>query len=313
MKTDPSGETAFPDARELIASGADLNEWAASSPSWQFALAKLWSRFVPRGKGWFPRLIGEGIGRGARDVIRTATGVRLAIDPRSLDVYCSIDRSNGWWEREVTEALLRLVRPGHVVYDIGANVGFMATAVAARFGGKGVQVYAFEPQESLARAIAVTTRLNGFAGMHVYPVMLGKSPGRATLFLPAHSIHASAVSREAGALEISCPVFTLDGLVADGTLPPPDVIKIDVEGSEWNVFQGARQTLAAKKPAVIFETDVNATRFGYSRRQLCDLLRETGPYRFYAIEGERLTLADNRMDDPTVTDMVAAPEDMQVA
>lgn len=311
--TESPAVTTTPAVTELIATDAEVAEWASSPPSWQFGLAKLWSQFAPRGKGWFPRFIGQGVGRGARDVIRTACGARLAIDPRSLDVYCSIARTGGWWEREVTEALLRFVRPGHVVYDIGANVGFMSTAVAARFGGEGVRVYAFEPQPSLARAIAVTAKLNGFAGLHIYPLMLGKASGRGTLFLPAHSIHASAVSRETGAQEISCPVTTLDDLVAAGMLPPPDVIKIDVEGSEWDVFQGARQTLAATRPVIVFESDVNATRFSYSRRQLCDLLREAGPYRFYSIDGDRLTSADERMDDPLVTDMVAVPPENSVA
>jgi FkbM family methyltransferase len=174
-------------------------------------------------------------------------------------------------------------------------------------------VYAFEPQPSLARAIAVTAKLNGFAGLHIFPIMLGKVSGQASLFVPAHSIHASVVSREAGALEISCPVATLDDLVATGRLPPPDVIKIDVEGSEWDVFQGARQTLAAKRPVIIFESDVNSIRFKYTRRQLCGLLRETGPYRFYSIDGNRLVSADERMDDPFVTDMVAVPPEIAVA
>ena len=100
---------------------------------------------------------------------------------------------------------------------------------------------------------------------------------------------------------------TLDTMIAHGTLPPPDVIKIDVEGAEWDVFQGARQTLAAHRPPIVFECDVNVQRFGYTRRQLCDFLRSIGGYRFYLVGVNDLTPADDRMEDEVEGNLVALP------
>jgi hypothetical protein len=111
---------------------------------------------------------------------------------------------------------------------------------------------------------------------------------------------------------IRCPMTTLDALVAGGTLPPPDVIKIDVEGGEWDVFLGARQTLAAHRPAIIFESDANAKRFGYTRRQLCDLLHSTAGYRFYIASPDRLEPAEARMDEEIDCNMLAISPEQKV-
>ena len=142
--------------------------------------------------------------------------------------------------------------------------------------------------------------------------MLGKEPGAARLFIPSHSIHASAISREEGATSIECPVGTLDQMLADGKLAPPDVIKVDVEGGEFDVFRGGQKTIAQYRPAITFESDDNAQRFGYTRQVLCNFLRATGRYRFYAVAGQKLALAEDAIEknDFSVRDIVALPEEM---
>jgi FkbM family methyltransferase len=296
--------------RAVTVQPADLADWDRSS-SWQFKLSRFWVRHIPRGKGWFPRQIGRRFGGKMRDTIHTASGAQLAIDPASLDMYCSIEKNGGLWDPEVLEICCRFLKPGAVFYDIGANVGLMAVEVAKRFADQ-VRVFAFEPQPSLARTIAISASLNKFQNLRVFPIMLGKEPGRAELFIASHSIHASAISREAGAAVIHCPVGTIDEMLADGLLAPPDVIKIDVEGGEFDVFRGAQKTIAEHRPAITFESDENANRFGYTRKQLCDFLRETGKYRFYAIDREKLTPAEAAIEknDFSVRDMVALPEEM---
>jgi FkbM family methyltransferase len=298
--------------RPLTVDETDLANWGERS-SWQFKLSRFWVRHIPRGKGWFPRQIGRHFGSALRDTIRTASGARLAIDPASLDMYCSIENQAGLWDAEVLDVCCRFLKPGGVFYDIGANVGLMAVEVAKRFADQ-VRIFSFEPQPSLARTLAISAKLNDFSNLQVFSIMLGKEPGAARLFIPSHSIHASAISREVGAGSINCPVGTIDQLVADGTLAPPDVIKIDVEGGEFDVFRGAQKTIAEHRPAITFESDENANRFGYTRKELCEFLRETGRYRFFAITGEKLTPAEEAIEknDFSVRDMVALREEIQI-
>jgi FkbM family methyltransferase len=193
-----------------------------------------------------------------------------------------MERAGGHWDLPVLNTCLQLLSPGQVFYDIGANVGYMAIEAASRLGDK-IRTYAFEPQPELARNVAISAALNGLKNVQVFTAMLGREPGEATLFIPSHSIHASAVSAEAGATAISCPMTTIDELVQGGVMAPPDVIKIDVEGAERDVFEGARRTLTQHRSAIVFESDRNAERFGYTRRQLCDLLRQMADYVFYDI------------------------------
>ncbi len=249
-----------------------------------FRCACAWMKYAPRARGWVPRRIGRSLGRGMTCVIRTRTGALLAVDPVNLDFYCQVQLQNGVWEEDVLGACLRAIRPGDVFYDIGANAGIVAVDVARTFGER-VTVHAFEPQPTLAASLATSIALNAFTRAHVHQHLLGDTSGEADLYVPDHGVHSSLVSREAGATRLRCRMETIDGLVAAGTLPPPNVMKIDAEGAELRVLLGAQNIVSAKPPAIVFEADDNMARFGYSHRELFGLLRGFADYSFYRIDG----------------------------
>jgi hypothetical protein len=117
-------------------------------------------------------------------------------------------------------------------------------------------------------------------------VLLGDESGDGELYIPSSSIHASIVARGDHAQRLACAKTTIDAEVARGALPPPDVIKMDVEGAERSVVRGALETIARHEPCIVFESDVNQDRFGYSRADLCGELRFCADYRFFAVERE---------------------------
>ena len=78
-------------------------------------------------------------------------------------------------------------------------------------------------------------------------------------------------------------MYSLDALVAEGAVPPPSVIKVDVEGGELAVFQGAESVIRQHAPDVVFESDVNSARFGYGRDDLIALLNEYAEYEYLDI------------------------------
>ena len=285
----------------------DLSGWSDRAPL-SMRLAQAWAKYAPRGKGWVPRIVGRQFGKHWRAVIRSRNGLALAVDPIAFDTYAPI-AAKGDWDEAVLQACVAILKSGDVFYDIGANVGYISLSVAKALADS-VKVYGFEPQPSLAHHAALSAPLNTLENVQIYACMLGETAGFADLYLSAHSIHASGVTREAGAPKISCPIYRLDDLVASGALPIPTLIKIDVEGAELNVLRGASALLRDHSPYIAFETDMNADRFGYTRKDLIDFLRDRADYSFMAIEAgsDRLrAVSKEHWLDEGIRDMLAVP------
>jgi len=267
---------------EMVTSPAEASAWAPRNERvWK--VARWIHAHAPRGKGCIPRWIGRVAGDRVRAAIRTASGGRLVVNPTSFEVFAFIDVNGGLWEGHDVAACKAVLDAGQVFYDVGANAGLFSIEVAASYRDA-VEVHAFEPQSSLARSLALSAALNGFRNLHVHPVALGEYEGETELFVPATSIHASMIARDRNSQRVTCTRTSIDTEVARGALPPPDVIKMDVEGGELSVVRGATRTLASHQPCIVFESDVNQDRFGYSRADLCRELRFCADYRFFAVE-----------------------------
>ena len=161
----------------------------------------------------------------------------------------------GTLEPPVQEAMRRLLAPGDVFYDIGANVGFF-TLLGARLVGPHGRVVAFEPVPWCARAVARNIELNDFAHAEIRAEAVGAQDGRARLLVVGEASwsHLESTGRHADVREeIDVEVVSLDSLVAAGTIPPPTAMKIDTEGAELQAIEGARETIARHRPAIVCE------------------------------------------------------------
>jgi FkbM family methyltransferase len=169
--------------------------------------------------------------------------------------------ASGNLESSVQEALVRHLGPGDVVYDIGANLGFFSL-VAARLVGPEGRVLAFEPAPENAEAIRRNAELNLISQVMVIPRAVSSRAGTARLQI----VDDQSWSRleEFGrhpdterVLEVE--TVTIDELVGSGELPPPALVKIDVEGAEVAVLEGMRTTIEAHRPVIVCELhDTNA-------------------------------------------------------
>ena len=161
----------------------------------------------------------------------------------------------GTLEPPVQEALRRLIAPGAVVSDVGANVGFF-TILGARLVGPQGRVVAFEPVPACARAVASNIALNHFARAEIREVAVGAASGRDRLLVVGEASwsHLASTGRHAEVrAEIAVDVVAIDELVGAGEIPPPDVLKIDTEGAELQAIEGARETIARHRPAIVCE------------------------------------------------------------
>jgi FkbM family methyltransferase len=155
----------------------------------------------------------------------------------------------GTYELENQHALLGLLEPKAVVFDVGANVGFF-TLLAARAVGSAGTVVAFEPAPNALALLRRHLALNPRPNIQLVAAAVGATSGTAAF----HTSSASSIGRLDAAGETMVQVVALDDEIDNGRLPIPDVIKIDVEGFEAAVLDGARRLLATRGPALIVST-----------------------------------------------------------
>lgn len=142
------------------------------------------------------------------------------------------------------------VRPGACVFDIGANVGEYS-ALAAELVGPSGQVYAFEPAPETAAKLR--TRFGNVPQVSVREAAVGDVTRTVRLYLDAfnptqHSLGSHNVGRGGGAVKVQ--QRALDDIKG---LRAPDVMKIDAQGGELRVLQGARRVLESARPFIVFE------------------------------------------------------------
>jgi FkbM family methyltransferase len=144
------------------------------------------------------------------------------------------------------------VGPGDVLYDIGANVGVYSLVAAKKKSG-GARVFAFEASYATVASLAANIVLNGAAeAITPLPVALSNATEMNVFDLrdlePGAASHAlGAPAPDGGAPRYRQPVMTfrLDDLVELLRLPSPNHIKLDVDGGELAVLEGARRTLSS--------------------------------------------------------------------
>jgi FkbM family methyltransferase len=165
--------------------------------------------------------------------------------------------------------LARVLKPGSVFWDVGANVGSISGYFAEpRFGISAI--HAFEPNPR-----AQTTLLSLFANsprVHVHCFGLGRNDETKAMRTSAADTLTGSLTRDSpGATKIEIQLRRGDSL----NFQAPDLIKIDVEGFEPEVFAGLQQTIKAVRPVIIFEhiwlSDEQVLRLVPPRYLLCFL------------------------------------------
>jgi FkbM family methyltransferase len=203
---------------------------------------------------WFRRgsvRVDAGFGQAAG----IAQGLRLSMAHIPISHAHAGLLASGLLELSVQEAMKRLLAHGDVFYDVGANIGFFALAGARHVGPSGA-AYAFEPVPENAAAIRASAELNALANLEVIERAVGRAAGRDRLLLVEDLSwsHLERQGRHPRTLDtVEVEVVAIDDLVADGRLRPPQLVKIDVEGTEIEVLAGMRKTIEQHRPAIVCE------------------------------------------------------------
>jgi len=176
--------------------------------------------------------------------------------------------TNGCWlgtyERFAQRIFVEHVRPGSVVYDVGANAGFF-TLLSSKLAGPSGAVYAFEPMERNLRYIREHLRLNRTENVHVVSMAVSDRIGPVR-FAAAHN---PAMGGLAAGGEIEVQSTTLDELAS--TIALPSFIKMDIEGAEHAALSGAVELLRSAHPVVLL------SEHGWEQHERCsELLKSLG-------------------------------------
>jgi FkbM family methyltransferase len=224
-------------------------------------------------------------------------------------------RSNAGYALGTSEPLLQrafslLLRPGMTVLDVGANVGFQSVLAAHLVGAQG-RVVGFEPLPENAARAAHNARLNRFDHLQVMEAAVADADGEATFQIsdePNWGRLQGTPPQARGTLAVR--VRSIDSVAAELGLHP-SAIKIDVEGGELKVLEGARRTLEADRP-VLF-VDCHGTN-----QEVAGFL-EGASYRLVVLGAGGVPLREARWDAQVVAlpeeraDLLARAADLQAA
>jgi FkbM family methyltransferase len=184
-------------------------------------------------------------------------GIKLMIYPNN-DLGRALFTS-GTYEPNSLLIVQNLLGKGSVFFDVGANVGVFTLAVSKLIGNKGL-IIAFEPSTREHRLFEENLSLNRFSNVRLEKLAITNTNGSAQLNLAIdrHGGQNTLCQKfvhegvQSGASEI---VFTrtLDQYISEREISRLDLIKLDIEGSEYHALLGAKKTLSTLRPALLFE------------------------------------------------------------
>jgi FkbM family methyltransferase len=177
----------------------------------------------------------------------------------------------GTYDRMESTLMKRSLHPGNICFDIGAQAGYH-TLFASTMVGPAGRVFAFEPAPENAANIKKHVAINHLANVTVVEAAVSNVDGVAHFDCGINAVsgHLAAV----GGLVVR--TIALDHEIDSGALPEPDYIKIDAEGAELSILEGARNMLARRHPTLSLETHQWLPEFPTIREDCIQLLSRLG-------------------------------------
>lgn len=181
-----------------------------------------------------------------------AKGLRIILDLQSEKDYWL-----GTYESDLQTAALKLIHSGDVVYDVGANIGYVSL-LSAQLSGKSGKVFAFEALPANVARLQKNVLINALESQIMVTHAAVIDTVQPVSFLTHPSGAMGKVLGSAGRDEqysgrITVPGLALDAFVYDENHPAPDIIKMDIEGGEGKALAGMPRLLTEKKPVLLIE------------------------------------------------------------
>lgn len=241
---------------------------------------------------------------GLSSVTKLRYGLRMKIDPSEfLQAHLYLF---GSYELPTIRHIRSYLTPGAVCADVGAQMGYLSLAMATS-AGRTTVVHSFEPEDANAARFRENMALNDIQNVHLHREAISNVEGMLQLFLSKTDnagTHSTLYNeRTVTEKSIQIPATTLDAFARHHALQRLDLVKVDVEGAEFEVIQGADYVLRTFRPRVILELcDRLQVERGLSSRQIKEYMIERN-YSVYTIADDG-TPVPSGLDDPHINDNV---------
>ncbi len=242
---------------------------------------RLLSKLFPR-----PGLIRRGIAvlvrklnLGSRHAFTVHNDYRIYFQASSLSEHYWIRPNGGPTEYRF---LNELVEPGHVVIDVGANIGTTVIPTAKRVGPEG-HVYAFEPVPATFRFLERNVALNELKNVSLFRAAAGDRNGQVSFAEENEDVVSHVQPDSAGEIDM----LRLDQMSELNRHDHIDLLKVDVEGFEQVVLEGATGIFPKIRKIYLEFSEEESGKFGRSNAQLFRLLRDHGFELFLRPKGAK--------------------------
>ncbi len=244
-------------------------------PLWLYFL-RLYGRYWPiaRGKGRITKWVYKHFPQVSYPVVAPISGnIMVEFHPWLWADFCSLVICTP--ELYTLAYFQSLIRPTSIILDIGAYIGAY-TFTAARIATSG-SVHVFEPNPQSAQRIRQTVRNNGLTNILLNECAVGNQSGILQFHLHETPTESGLANKNQTINIVNVPVQTIDEYCQNKTIPKIDLLKIDVEGAELLVLQGAVQTINEFQPTIIIELHrKQSTSFGYTVEDIVQYLHSIG-------------------------------------
>lgn len=158
---------------------------------------------------------------------------------RNLFLYNSVERNT---ERHLRALLPRMPRD-LTFFDCGANIGFYSLLIQRLLPS--AKVHSFEPLPEAFAHLQKNIALNGFNNIRAHRIAISNKDGQGNIYVGGQATAASLIPAPGKNSRFDVETMSIDSYCAREQMTRVDVMKIDTEGTEWNVIEGAQKTLEA--------------------------------------------------------------------
>ena len=239
-----------------------------------------------------------------KKIVRKVNGLTfefdLLIDKYMLNTYFGV------WQSEIINTLLKYLKKEGIFIDVGANIGYI-TVIAAGIVGKKGEVYSFEPIPRYFKRLQKVALTNKEFNINTYNFALGNTIGVAEINLPEvnnignNSMVPGLIKDQEIKEIVKINVRRLDDFILNENLKKISLIKIDVEGYEFEVLKGLTKFFEQEKenlPPIIVEITPRAYELmGYSLEEL-EIFMNKYSYHAYTSDG------NNKIDLKKITKLM---------
>lgn len=197
----------------------------------------------------------KGVDLSKERIITVKNGCKLNLIPNDPGISLELTRF-GIHEPVTTKIVSQKLRSGMICVDAGGNIGYYATLESNKVGKNG-RVIAIEPSPVNFRYLKKNLELQNQSNYEVHNFACGKEDGKISFLVHDISNMCKVINEgdkiPEGMQAIKIPVKKLDSFLKSISVDKIDFLRMDIEGSELNLFEGAKDTIKNSKPMIQFE------------------------------------------------------------